>query len=139
MNDIQIAMTGNLVDAPDLSVTPKGTSVAKFRIASTPRMQKNGQWVDAGDTVFLTAVAWRTLAETAAKTLHKGQRVTVTGKLRQRNYVTESGAKRSVYEIQADTIAVTLSTSSTEAAPEAPVEAPAATEPTVDAPVEVAA
>lgn len=138
MNDIEITMTGNLVADPELTVTPNGTKVAKFRVASTPRMQKGGQWVDAGATVFLTAVAWRKLAEDAAQTLRKGQRVTVIGHLRQRNWQTESGANRSVLEIQARTIAPALTTATAPAS--APtVEDPASSEPIVETPAEVAA
>ena len=136
MNDIDITVTGNLVADPKLIVTPKGTSVAEFRIASTPRMQRGGEWVDAGDTVFLTAKAWRTLAETAAKTLRKGQRVTVIGYLRQRNWKTESGANRSTLEIQAITIAPALTTTATAPAPDPTPEAPTAVEPVVEPVVE---
>lgn len=104
MNDIQITMPGNLVANPELHTTRSGIKVANLRIAFTPRMHKNGEWVDAGDTVFINVVAWRTLAETVIKNLEMGDRVTVTGRLRQRNYETESGAKRSVLEIHATDI-----------------------------------
>jgi len=126
MNDIEITMTGNLVADPELTVTPKGTKVAKLRVASTSRMQRGGEWVDAGETVFLTAVAWRGLAETVASTLRKGQRVTVIGYLRQRNWKTESGANRSTLEIQANTIAPALTTTTAAPAPQPVVDAPVA-------------
>lgn len=119
MNDIQITMPGNLVADPELRYTEKGVAVAKLRIAHTPRMQKGGQWVDAGETVFLDVVAWRKLGENAAETLRKGNRVTVTGRLRQRSYQTKEGAKRTVYEIHADDIAPSLRVTSTEPPPAA--------------------
>ena len=108
MSDIQITMTGNLVADPELRYTPKGIAVLNARIASTPRMQRGGEWVDAGDTVFLGLIAWRKLAENVAETLRKGQRVNVTGRLRQRTYEVEGGGKRTVYEIHADEIAPSL-------------------------------
>lgn len=137
MNDIQITMPGNLVADPELRYTPNGVAVASLRIASTPRMNKGGKWVDAGDTVFLDVVAWRTLGENAANELHKGDRVTVNGRLRQRSYETKEGQKRTVYEIHADDIAPSLRVSTPDAAPAAvpetapvpeaaPAEAPAA-------------
>ena len=108
MNDITITMTGNLVDDPELRYTPQGTAVANMRVASTPRMQKGGRWVDAADTVFIDVVAWRALGENAAEELRRGDRVIVAGRLRQRTYETKEGQKRTVYEIHADEIAPSL-------------------------------
>lgn len=108
MNDIAITLTGNLVEDPELRYTPQGTPVANMRVASTPRMQKGGRWVDAADTVFIDVVAWRTLGENAAEELRKGDRVIVAGRLRQRTYETNDGEKRTVYEIHADDIAPSL-------------------------------
>lgn len=127
MNDIQITMTGNLVADPELRYTPKGVAVLNARIASTPRMQKGGQWVDAGPTVFLGLVAWRKLAENVAETLKKGQRVNVTGRLRQRSYEVEGGGTRTVYEVHADDIAPSLKAGTVaEPAPAAEPAEPAA-------------
>jgi single-strand DNA-binding protein len=107
MNDTTITITGNLVDEPELRFTPAGTAVARFRVASTPRYQQNGQWKD-GDTLFLTCNAWRQLAENTAESLQKGMRVIVTGRLRQRAYETTEGEKRTVYEVEADEVAASL-------------------------------
>ena len=129
MNDIQITVPGGyLVADPELINTPTGIKLAKMRVASTPRMKKGNEWVDAGATVFLDVVAWRTTAETVVASLHKGDRVTITGKLRQRNYETDKGAKRSAYELHADDIALKLRTATTEPAPETPAEQAAPTE-----------
>ena len=139
MNDIQITMPGNLVADPELRYTEKGVAVAKLRVASTPRMQKGGQWVDAGQTVFLDVVAWRKLGENAAETLRKGNRVTVTGRLRQRTYQTTEGAKRTVYEIHADDIAPSLRVTSSDPGPaEQPSAATPAAAPTTEASVAAA-
>jgi single-strand DNA-binding protein len=37
-NDTTITTVGNLTDDPELRFTPTGVAMAKFRIASTPRM-----------------------------------------------------------------------------------------------------
>ena len=83
--------------------------MARFRIASTPRYRDNatGEWKD-GDTLFLTCQVWRQAAENVAETLQKGTRTIVTGRLRQRSYETAEGEKRTVYELQADEVGVSL-------------------------------
>lgn len=108
MNETQITITGNLVDAPELKFTPSGVAVARFRVASTARYKDtaSGQWKD-GDTLFLTCTAWRQLADHVAESLEKGTRVIVTGRLRQRSYDTEDG-KRTVFEVEADDIGPSL-------------------------------
>jgi single-strand DNA-binding protein len=109
MNETIITITGNLVDDPELRFTPAGQAVARFRIASTPRYRDNttGEWKD-GDTLFLTCVAWRQAGENIAESLRKGTRTIVTGRLRQRSYETQEGEKRTVYELQADEVGVSL-------------------------------
>jgi single-strand DNA-binding protein len=109
-NETTITITGNLVDNPDLRFTPAGQPFARFRIASTPRYRDSatGEWKD-GDSVFLTCVAWRLLAENIAESLEKGMRVIATGRLRQRSYETQEGDKRTVYELQVDEAGPALS------------------------------
>ena len=104
-----MTIAGNLVEDPELRYTPAGQPVAKFRVASTPRYQDGttGEWKD-GDTLFLTCVAWRQLAENTAESLTRGTRVIVTGRLRQRSYETKEGEKRTVYELQADELGPSL-------------------------------
>ncbi len=69
--------------------------------------QTAGQWQD-GDTLFLRCSAWRELADHAAESLSKGMRVIVTGRLKQRQYETPEGDKRTVYEVDADDIGPSL-------------------------------
>jgi single-strand DNA-binding protein len=109
MNETTLTLTGNLVDDPELRFTPAGQPVASFRIASTPRYRDNatGEWKD-GDTLFLTCQVWRRQAENIAESLTRGTRVIVTGRLRQRSYETKEGEKRTVYELQADEVGVSL-------------------------------
>jgi single-strand DNA-binding protein len=107
--DTQITIAGNLVDDPELRFTPAGQPVAKSRIASTPRYldKSSNEWKD-GDSLFLTCNVWRQAAENVAKTLQRGMRVIVSGRLRQRSYETKEGEKRTVYEVEADEVAVSL-------------------------------
>lgn len=104
-----ITIVGNLVDDPELRFTPSGAAVANFRIASTPRFldKQTNEWKD-GDSLFLQCHVWRQPAENCAESLMKGTRVIVTGRLKQRQYETKEGEKRTVYEIEVDEVGVSL-------------------------------
>ncbi|HXR70279.1 single-stranded DNA-binding protein [Actinocrinis sp.] len=107
--DTPITVVGNLVADPELRFTPSGQPVATFRVASTPRMRDNatGEWKD-GDSLFLSCNVWRQAAENVAESLQRGMRVIVTGRLRQRNYETKEGEKRTVYEVEVDDVGPSL-------------------------------
>ncbi|MGP9760214.1 single-stranded DNA-binding protein [Corynebacterium sp. AOP12-C2-36] len=104
-----ITVVGNLVDDPTLRYTPSGTAVANFRVASTPRRydSQTNQWVD-GEALFLQCNIWRAAAENVANSLNKGERVIVTGRLRQRSFETREGEKRTVFEVEADEVGPSL-------------------------------
>lgn len=108
-NETVITVVGNLVDDPELRWTPSGVAVAKFRIASTPRIfnKTTNAWED-GDALFLTCSVWRQAAENVAESLAKGVRVIVQGRLKQRSYEDGQGVKRTVYEIDVDEVGPTL-------------------------------
>lgn len=107
--DTPITVVGNLVADPELRYTPNGAAVANFRVASTPRRydQQAGQWVD-GDALFLTCNVWRQAAENVANSLTKGDRIVVTGRLRQRSFETREGERRSVMEVEVDEVGPSL-------------------------------
>ena len=104
-----ITVVGNLTDDPELRFTPSGAAVAKFRVASTPRTldRNSGEWKD-GEPLFLQCNIWRQAAENVAESLHRGARVIVTGRLRQRSYETREGEKRTVMELEVDEIGPSL-------------------------------
>ena len=107
--DTPITVVGNLVADPELRFTPSGQPVATFRVASTPRVmdRQTNEWKD-GDSLFLTCNVWRQAAENVAESLQRGMRVLVTGRLKQRNYETKEGEKRTVYEIEVDDVGPSL-------------------------------
>ena len=107
--DTPITVVGNLVADPELRFTPAGQPVATFRIASTPRVmdRQTNEWKD-GDSLFLTCNVWRQAAENVAESLQRGMRVIVTGRLKQRNYETKEGEKRTVYEVEVDDVGPSL-------------------------------
>ncbi|MEU1559486.1 single-stranded DNA-binding protein [Streptomyces mirabilis] len=104
-----ITIVGNLVDDPELRFTPAGVAVAKFRIASTPRVfdKQTNEWKD-GESLFLTCSVWRKAGENVAESLARGTRVIVQGRLKQRSYEDKEGVKRTVYEIDVDEVGPSL-------------------------------
>lgn len=109
-NDTTITITGNLTDDPELRFTPTGVAMAKFRIASTPRMydKASGAWKD-GEALFMACTAWRDLAENIAESLSRGARVVATGRLRQSRWEDkETGEKRSMIQLDVDEIGPSL-------------------------------
>lgn len=109
VNEPTITAHGNLVADPELRYFQNGSAVAEFTVAQNPRFrQPDGSWTD-GEPVFLVVKAWRELAENTAESLSKGDRVTVTGRLRRRTWEDkETGQKRHRDEIEADDVAVSL-------------------------------
>ena len=105
--DNQTTIAGNLVETPELRFTNTGTPVTNLRVAVTQRVQQDGEWRD-GDTSFFKVNVWRGQAEHLADSLTKGDRVMVTGRLRQRSWETPDGEKRSVAEIEADEVGASL-------------------------------
>ena len=94
----QVALVGNLTDDPELRYTQSGAALAGFTVAVSHRSKHNGEWQDVKDG-FFRCTAWRSVAENAAQTHHKGDRVLVIGKLIQRTFEVE-GQKRSSVEVQ---------------------------------------
>ncbi|MFB6812925.1 single-stranded DNA-binding protein [Streptomyces sp. NPDC056347] len=104
-----ITVVGNLVDDPELRFTPSGAAVAKFRVASTPRIfdRQTNEWKD-GEGLFLTCSVWRQAAENVAESLQRGMRVVVQGRLKQRSYEDREGIKRTVYELDVEEVGPSL-------------------------------
>jgi single-strand DNA-binding protein len=101
----KVFLIGRLVADPELSHTQGGTPYIRFRIAvNNPYKDKNGDWQD--DTVFIDVVVWGDYADTLVQKLSKATQVLVEGRLRQSNWETESGEKRSKIEVVANKVSV---------------------------------
>lgn len=99
-------LTGNLTSDPELKFLDNGTAKLAGSIAV------GHYWTDASGekqekTSFIDFVAWRYLAEDAARVLEKGVRIVVTGRLEQRSWE-QDGVKRSKVELIADEIALAV-------------------------------
>jgi len=103
----RIELEGNLVADPELRFTASGKAVANFRVATSERKKQGDEWVD-GDECFLDCSIWDKAAENVTESLTVGAKVIVTGRLRQRSYETNSGEKRTVYEVKCDSVGPSL-------------------------------
>lgn len=97
---------GNLTRDPELRFTSGGSPVVGLGIAV------NEKWTDRNGAehekvLFLDVSAWRELAENAAESLSKGDRVLVTGKLRDASYE-KDGASVKKLELEAFEITPSL-------------------------------
>ncbi|MGQ0632475.1 MAG: single-stranded DNA-binding protein [Sporichthyaceae bacterium] len=110
MNATPIHITGYAGANPELRLTPAGKATLTLRVAVTDRYRDaGGEWVD-GATSWHTVIAWGPLAEHVADAVTKGDRIIVAGRLAQRSYENGDGDKRSVWEITADDIGLSLRT-----------------------------
>jgi single-strand DNA-binding protein len=82
MNQSQVSISGNVATAVHHAVTGRGTSVADFRLACTPRRRdkEQGVWVDS-PTTFVTVTCFASLADNVASSLGVGDPVVVSGRL----------------------------------------------------------
>jgi single-strand DNA-binding protein len=108
MSDANITVVGNLTRDPELRFTPSGMATVRMGIAVNYRRrnQQTQEWDET--TSFMNVVAFRDLAENAAESLGKGNRVLVTGRLEVSEYETKEGEKRQSVEIIADEIGPSL-------------------------------
>lgn len=84
MHEIFLTVQGNLASDVSYRVTPSGTPVAQFRVASSAsRMDGQGQWQETGKAYF-DVTCWRRAAENAHASLARGLPVVIHGRLRQR-------------------------------------------------------
>ena len=109
VGETTVTVVGNLAADPELRFTQTGAAVASFTVASTPRSydKASGEWKD-GDALFLRCSIWRQYAENVAESLTKGQRVIVTGRLKQRSYEDREGVKRTVVELDVEEVGPAL-------------------------------
>lgn len=107
-NENLVTLTGNLVEAPELRFTPSGVAMANIRLAVNKRWmdRTTNEWQSEGH--FFGGTAWRDLAENAAASLSKGDRVTITGRLQQRSWENDEGEKRSMVDVDIDDISCSL-------------------------------
>ena len=110
MSGNNVTFVGNLTADPEIRFTQGGASVANVNIAVNERVynKQKQEWED-GDPLFLRGTIWRDAAENVADSLHRGVRVIVTGKLKQRSWDDEkTGTKRTSIEMDIEEIGPSL-------------------------------
>jgi single-strand DNA-binding protein len=100
MTEASVSFAGNLTDDPELRHTDGGIARAMFRVAVSGRREQEAS--------FFTVIVWRDQAEHAAKSLCKGSRVVVLGRLQQRPWTAEDGSARQVVEVVANELGPSL-------------------------------
>ena len=103
-----ITLNGNLTEDPTLRFTKNEKPVTSLRVACSERKRTEaGEWVD-GDSIFINVTCWNQTATNAASSLNKGDSVVISGKLKQRDYTDNEGNKRTVYEVDANSVGAEL-------------------------------
>ena len=92
----KIVTIGRLTRDPEVRYTQSGKAVCTFSIAV------DDGYGEIKKAYFFPVVVWGKTAETCGKSLTKGRKVAVTGKLTTRQYENNEGRKVTVFEIVAD-------------------------------------
>lgn len=92
-------ITGNLVRDSELKALPSGTSVLNFSVAVNERRKKGDEWEDYPN--YFDCVMYGKRAESIARYLRKGTKVTVDGRLHQSRWE-KDGKRNSRVEIIVD-------------------------------------
>lgn len=99
-------LEGRLTRDPEMRYTPSGKAMLKFAIAN------NNGYGDYKKTLFMDCVLFGNRAEALEPYLHKGERVTVYGKLNANDWTTSNGEKRRSYSVNVDEISLNSKNSS---------------------------
>ncbi len=94
----RVNLLGRLGHDPEVREIAKGRKVARISVA-TQESYTNADGTQMTDTQWHTVVAWGRTAESVERTLRKGDRVAVEGRLVHRSYAGRDGIKRYVTEV----------------------------------------
>ncbi len=113
-----VTVSGSLTRDPELRNLPSGQAVCSIRIAHNERFKDAaGEWADRA--AYFDVTIWSGMGEWIAKNVSKGEKVVVAGRLRWREWETDSGDKRQAVDITADSVI--------------PIPRPATTQPATEA------
>ena len=95
-------ISGLVATTPRHLVTQDGLPITSFRLASSQRRfnKEQNKWID-GETNWYTITAFRQLAINVSQSVNKGDRISVSGRLRVRDWDNGDRAGTSV-EIEAN-------------------------------------
>jgi single-strand DNA-binding protein len=121
LGDTHVTVQGWVGSKPDFKEIGGKVAHVSFRIGSTPRQFDRGSnmFVDKPTTWF-SVECWRHLAQNAFESVHLGQPILVSGRLRTHEWTDESGTQRSRVVLEAFSLGHDLNrgtTTFTKAAP----------------------
>lgn len=108
-----VSLIGNVGQEPKIKYLEKlpaqqggqSPKMAIFSVATTERYRdRNGNIQE--NTEWHSIKAWRGLADTVEKYVHKGDRIAIQGHIHTGNYTDNTGAEKYVTEIIADSLAL---------------------------------
>jgi single-strand DNA-binding protein len=110
VNETVVTLVGNVASDVRTTTSQAGVPISSFRMASTTRRYDRGRggWADV-DTLYVTVVCWRSLAENVSASLGKGDPVVVQGRVRMRQWSGEDGRSGTAVELEASTAGHDLS------------------------------
>lgn len=109
----QVTITGNVGGDVVKRATQTGYTVANFRMASTPRRNKDGVWVDA-KTTWVDVTCWGQLGENVSRSLRRGDPVVVAGELSPDVWVDQAGVRHERLVLVAESVGHDLSRGSSQ-------------------------
>lgn len=93
-----IVLLGRLTKDAEIRSTQSGKVVASFTLAVDRPYTQNGK----READFIACQIWGKSAEVLGKSVHKGQRVLLEGRLQIRQYTDKNGNKRTAAEVVAE-------------------------------------
>lgn len=93
-----IVLLGRLTKDADIRSTQSGKVVASFTLAVDRPYTQNGK----KEADFIACQIWGKSAEVLGRSVHKGQRILLEGRLQIRQYTDKNGNKRTAAEVVTD-------------------------------------
>ena len=100
----KVILVGNLTADPDVKATPKGTYVAKMRLATNHYLGKDESGNRKEEPEYHSLVAFGKTAEFAGQYLKKGRSLYVEGRLHTSSWDDQAGQKRYRTEVVVEEI-----------------------------------
>lgn len=101
-----ITLDGRCGRDPELKISANGKAVTRMSVVTNGRKKdESGQWVDT-DTTWWNITWFGAVAEAVAEQVTKGDRVVVTGRVRDEKWTAPDGSERSTKAVVGDTFGV---------------------------------
>lgn len=98
----KVILIGALGSDPEVKTTRADESMARMRVATNRRVQRDGRWED--ETEWHTVVAFGKSADFAGKFLKKGRQVFIEGRLQTTKWVDRNKIERLTTSVVVETI-----------------------------------